>query len=225
VTLSLEATSDLCLTLPFEVVFTLHLHKVPDNYSFHSLLLDWNPWRTLYSGELLLLRDASDGFEIVDVANATTQSKLDMISADDEQIFCHAKPRETIQRHYELPETYYHAMKPNERYALLWPGGSITWWDYGITESKQGPTIESKETVSRLPHSLILPASNALYFKTYEASPPWLDLQGVEEDEGFSEVSRSERHWKKHQEIHKPERFPHVHTKVSSRWAGSALEA
>ncbi|KAF2729340.1 hypothetical protein EJ04DRAFT_556160 [Polyplosphaeria fusca] len=195
--LTFNACSELSLTLPYHIEFTISRDR--DDYCTQPIAFKWSPNSDGFTEEgFVLLRHNNNSLERVPIDYPETAKSNDkeicVTIGFDHHVWTLA-PGDSIKLLAPLPETHHKALEPNQQYTLLWPGLLISKWDFGTMQNRTGHVLEDTEESP----ALILPGSphTCISFVAKEETEAWPDRPEIEARFGFTEANLQEETWRK----------------------------
>ncbi|KAE8398268.1 hypothetical protein BDV37DRAFT_291155 [Aspergillus pseudonomiae] len=148
VSLELKAPETLYLESPFGIEVVLRR----DDTDPRSCIFYWSPYApAVLAAQFILFRHTPDGLERIEVGKGLWEAP-DMLSiARLGQGLFELEPNGSSRYLLELGVQYRDALRPGERYELLWPGGESFLWDWGNIQGHLGVELRRREPCLFIP--------------------------------------------------------------------------
>ena len=123
-----------------------------DDTDPRSCIFYWSPYApAVPAAQFILFRHTPDGLERIEVGKGLWEAP-DMLSiARLGQGLFELEPNGSSRYLLELGVQYRDALRPGERYELLWPGGESFLWDWGYIQGHLGVELRRREPCLFIP--------------------------------------------------------------------------
>jgi hypothetical protein len=212
--LTIQATIELSLTLPYPIRFTIRRLAKGDATDSKPCIVRFNPAIDVFSPSgLVLLRHGlgSNGEpEIVPVDHATGNpigsGDGPAVAGEDSSsqfLWELPAPGDEVSLTATLPERYYRAIQATEAanllcaYTLLYPGAELGQWEWGTLQDHDR-SVPGREAVGTgTTPRVVIPGGARVSFlaRRFVGECPWPEREAYETEHGFERANAAQKEW------------------------------